>query len=121
MLFHAKLINSPNTLVKRTADTDILVITLGHISKPFQGLKSWLRVGLTANNTLRYINMNKRNQSLRYRLCCVLADYQAFAGCEFTASFSRKGKVNPLKKLRKNAMAIRVFCGLGEKETVNKK
>ena len=121
MLFHAKLINSPNTLVKRTADTDILVITLGHISKPFQGLKSWLRVGLTANNTLRYINMNKRNQSLRYRLCCVLADYQAFAGCEFTASFSRKGKVNPLKKLRKNAMAIRIFCELREKETVNKK
>ena len=121
MLFHAKLINSPNTLVKRTSDIHILVITLGNMSKPFQGLKPWLRVGLTANNTLRYITMNKRNQSLRYRLCCVLPDYQAFAGCEFTASFSRKGKVNPLKKLRKNAMAIRVFCELGEKETVNKK
>ena len=121
MLFHAKLRNSPNAHVKRTADTDILFITLGNMSKPFQALKSWLRVGLTSNNTLRYINMNKINQGLRYRLCCVLPDYQAFAGCEFTASFSRKGKVNPLKKLRKNAMAIRVFSELGEKETVNKK
>ena len=38
--FHAKFINAPNTLVIRTADTDILVITLCNMPKPFQGLKS---------------------------------------------------------------------------------
>ena len=32
-----------------------------------------------------------------------------------------QGKVNPLKKLSKHAMAIKVFSELGDKETVNMK
>ena len=44
--------------------------------------------------------------------------YLAFTGCDFTASFSCKGKVNLLKKY---AMAIKVFSEIEEKETVNKK
>ena len=76
-------------------------------------------------NRKQYIALHKYEQkkpkSSIQTLLCFIADYQAFAGCEFTASFSRKGKVNPLKKLRKNAMAIRIFCELREKETVNKK
>ena len=89
--------------------------------KLYQGLKAWLEVGLTSNITLRYINVNEINQSLGYRLCCALPDHHVFIGCDLTASFSRKGKVNPFKKLRKNAMAIKVFSELGEKETVDKK
>ena len=48
-------------------------------------------------------------------------DFAVLREWDFTASFSRKGKVNPLKKLRKNAMATKVFSKLGEKETVNNK
>ena len=70
MLFHAKFINAPNTLVIITTDTIILVITLCNMPKLFQRLKAWLEVGLTSNNTLRYINVNKINQSFGYRLCC---------------------------------------------------
>ena len=63
--------------------------------------KAWLQIALTSNDTLRYRNANKINQSLEYRLCCVLPGYLAFPGSDFTASFSRIGKVNPLKKVRK--------------------
>ena len=65
--------------------------------------------------------MNEINHSLGCRLCCVLHSYHAFTGCSFIASFSRKEKANPLKKLRKNAVTIKLFSELGEKETVNKK
>ena len=67
MLFHAKFINAPNTLVIRTDDTDVLVITLCNMPKLFEGLKTWLEVGLPSNNTLRYINVNEINQNLGYR------------------------------------------------------
>ena len=70
---------------------------------------------------MRYINVIEINQSLGYRLCFALSGYHAFTGCDFTASFSRKGKVNPLKNMRKKAIAIKVFSQLGEKEAVNKK
>ena len=101
MLFDAKFINAPNALVIRTVDTGILVITLCNMPKLFQGLKVWLDVGLTSNNTLRYIDVKEIHHSLGYRLCFALPGYHASTGCDFTVSFSREGKVNHLKKLRK--------------------
>ena len=94
MLFRAKFISAPNTLVKRTVDTDILVITLCNKPKLFQRLKARLEVQLTSNNILRYLNVNEINQSLGYRLCCALPGYHTFTDCDFTALFSRKGKVS---------------------------
>ena len=107
MLFRAKFISARNTLVKRTVDTDILVITLCNKPKLFQRLKARLEVELTSNNILRYLNVNEINQSLGYRLCRALPGSHAFTDCDFTALFSRKGKVNPLKKLRANALIIK--------------
>ena len=94
MLFRAKFISAPNTLVKRTVDTDILVITLCNKPKLFQRLKARLEVQLTSNNILRYLNVNEINQSLGYRLCYALPGYHTFTDCDFTALFSRKGKVS---------------------------
>ena len=117
MLFHAKFINAPDTLALRTVDTDILVITFCNKPKLFLGLKAWLEVGLTSNNTLQYINVKEINQSLGYRLCCVLPCYHTFTGCDFTTSFSRKGKNNPFKKLMKNAIVIKVFSEIEEENS----
>ena len=52
------------------------------------------------------------NKSLGYRFCCTIPGCHAFIGFDFTVSISLKGKVNPLKKLRKNAMAIKEFSEL---------
>ena len=101
-------------------DADVLVIIPCSLPRLYQGLKFWLEFGLTSNNTLRYINVNKIYQSLGYKLCRDLPGYHVFTGSDFTASFSQE-KANPLKKLRKNAMSIKVFSELGEKETLDKK
>ena len=58
-LFHVKSLNTPNAGVIRTADTNILIITLRNLPRPYEGMKLWLEVGLTSNNTLRYINANE--------------------------------------------------------------
>ena len=44
MLFHAKSINAPNTLVIRTADRDVSIVTLCNLLKLYQGLKVWLEI-----------------------------------------------------------------------------
>ena len=59
-----------------------------------------------------YINVKEINKSLAYRFCCTIPGCHAFIGFDFTVSISLKGKVNPLKKLRKNAMAIKEFSEL---------
>ena len=59
MLFHAKPLNAPNAGVIRTADTDILIITLCNLPRLYKDMKLWLEDGLTSNNTLRYINVNE--------------------------------------------------------------
>ena len=72
MLFHVKSINAPNTVLIKAADTYILVVTLYKMPKLYQDLKVWLEVGLTSNNTLRYINLNEIYQSLACKLCRAL-------------------------------------------------
>ena len=49
-------------------DADVLVIIPCSLPRLYQGLKLWLEFGLTSNNTLRYINVNKICQSLGYKL-----------------------------------------------------
>ena len=78
---------------------------------------SWFNL----NNTLCYLNLNKTYQSLGYTLCHALPSYHAFTGCNFTTLFSCKVKVNFWKELSKNAIVIKVFHELNEKETVDKK
>ena len=51
MLSQVKFIKATNALVIRTADTDILVITLCNMPKSFSGVKAWLEVGLASINT----------------------------------------------------------------------
>ena len=72
MLFHVKSINAPNTVLIKTADTYILVITLYKMPKLYQDFEVWLEVGLTSNNALRYINLSEIYQSLGYKLCRAL-------------------------------------------------
>ena len=40
-----------------------------------------------------------------------------FTGCDYTASFSRKGKVRPLKYLEKNETMQEVFGSMGFDES----
>ena len=51
--------------------------------------------------------------------CAALPGFHACAGSDYTASFSRKGKVRPLALLEKNKNVIEMFSKLGDEEVIN--
>ena len=51
--------------------------------------------------------------------CAALPGFHAFTGSDYTASFSRKGKVRPLALLEKNQNAIEMFSILGDEVVIN--
>ena len=114
MVYHLKSISAPNTVVLRTADTDILVIVLGCFSSLDQEVNTWLEVGLYTKITLRYKSVNQLSMKLGDVFCRSLPAYHAFTGCDYTAAFSRKGKVQPFKLLEKNRNIQDLFGELGQ-------
>ena len=68
----------------------------------------WLEVGLYAKNSLRYIDVRKLFNKLGKDLCRALPAFRIF-----TAAFSRKGKIHPLKTLEKDKTAQTVFGDIG--------
>ena len=95
MIFHVTNIEKNSNRAIRTADTDVLINVLGCISQIPPYINLWLEVGLYLKNTLRYINVNKLYRKIGDPVCKSLSAYHAFTGCDYTASFSRKGKSAP--------------------------
>ena len=118
MLLHIKSIPAPSNVVIRTVDTDVLIIELGCLDLIDQGLEVWMETGVYSKNTLRYISVNNIYAKLGSKLCKALPAFHAFTGCDYTACFSRKGKVRPFKLLEKNDEAQEVFGSIGEEEKV---
>ena len=102
MFFHLKYVIVPSRVVIRTADTDCLVIALGcrHLFNP--SVHVWLEVGVHGNNSQRFIEIDALHQKLGNDVCRSLLGFHALTGCDYTASFSRRGKVKPLKIIKKN-------------------
>ena len=113
MFYHVANVSAPNNVVINTSETDCLVIALGcyHLFDP--SLKTWIEAGLQTNNTQRYISINQIHASLGEILC--ISVHASVTGCDYTctASFTRKGKVKPLKLLQKNQEAQSAFIQLG--------
>jgi hypothetical protein len=116
MFYHLDYISAPSKVVIRTSDTDCLVIALAfkHLYNPL--LEIWLEVGTQSNNSQRYININSLHAQLGESLCKSLLVYHALTGCDYTASFSRKGKVRPLKILEKDENLQTIFFQMGNQE-----
>ena len=88
----------------------IVLVCLEHIP---ESLKLWLEVDLYAKNSVRYIDVRKLFNKLGKDLCRVLPAFYVFTGSEYTAAFSRKGKIRPLKTLEKDKTAQTVFGDMG--------
>ena len=58
-------------------------------------------------------------QNFGKKLSQSLLALHTLIGCDYTASFSRKGKVRPLKNLEKNETAQEIFGCLGDVEEIN--
>ena len=107
--------SSPNISVRAT-DTDVFIILLHHVSK--KAINLWMDVGLSKNNTRAFINISKLAMDLGKDLCNAIVSFHAFTGCDYTASFMRKGKIRPYKLMEQSASAIEAFANLGEAENI---
>ena len=119
MIYHLTSVNTTDEVIIRTNDTDVLIIALGCFSDFAPGLTLWLEIGLYKDNSLRYISINNLFSKLGPTLCKALPGYHAFSGCDYSASFSRKGKIRPYKILEKNDDVQRAFGSLGVCEVIS--
>ena len=60
------------------------------------------------------ISINQICDHFGVDFCVVLPAFHAFPGCNYIASFNRKGKVRPLKLLEKDKSAQQSFSNLNE-------
>ena len=93
--------------------TDVLVITFSCLEHIPESINVWLEVGLYAKNSLRYIDIRKPLNKLEKDLYRALPAFDVFTGSYYTAAFSRKGKIRPLKALKKDKTAQTVFGDMG--------
>ena len=77
-----------------------------------------MEVGVCSLDTLRYIDVSSLYTHLGSPLRASLAGFHAFTGCDYTASFSRRGKSRSLKLLQKDPDAMTLFGNMGNRETV---
>jgi len=89
------------------------VIGLASVEKFPDNCNVWLEVGIQSKNTQRYISLNQLHNELGNKLCRSLPGYHAFTGCDYTASFSKRGKTRPFNVLRKHERFQEVFYTLG--------
>ena len=91
----------------------MLVIALGCLEHIPESINLWLEVGLYAKNSLRYIDVSKLFNKLGKDLCRALPAFHLFTGSDYTAAFSRQGKIRPLKTLEKDKTAQTAFGDMG--------
>ncbi|KAG1648372.1 hypothetical protein GQR58_029891 [Nymphon striatum] len=102
-------------VVVRATDTDIMVILLYHARQ--LNANMWMDLGHSADNTRRYAHITTLANHIDPVLCKALPGYHALTGCDYTSSFFRKGKVNPLKKAEKSPLHLEGLGRLGENIT----
>ena len=113
MIYHLTILEENSKVIIRTSDTDVLVIALGCLEHIPESINLWLEVGLYAKNSLRYIDVRKLFNRLEEDLSRALPALHVFTGSGYTAAFSRKGKIRPLKILEKDKTAQIVFGDIG--------
>ena len=71
-----------------------------------------MEVGTHTSNNIRYINIDELHSHLGKSLCKSFPAYRAFTGLDYTASFTRRGKVKPFKILEKSTEYQSAFIEL---------
>ena len=110
---HINTLPKPSSVVIMTVDTYILVIAVWCRIRIEAELKIWMEARFQANNTLRYISVDQMCYDLGEKLFKALPAYHAFTGSDYSASFSRKGKREPFKKLERDIPSQIAFGRLG--------
>lgn len=109
ILYVISKFQSPNNIVVRCNDTDVLVILLGNFHKINAESKILMEVGFYNNNSLRYLDVGKLFVELGPDVCLALPGLHAFTGCDTTSCFYKKGKVTPFKQMEKSSEFQKYF------------
>ena len=70
------------------------------------------------HSMIRYISIDELYLELGETLCKKLPAYHALTGSDYTSSFSRKGKIKPLKIIENSPKFQSAFIGLAEEPTI---
>ena len=97
MVFHLyHVAKDPDQYVSiRSNDTDVLILLLYHLPKKTNTPYVWMDVGLSANNSRRYINVNQIADTMDGSLLDALPGFHSFTGSDCTCAFMNKGKSRP--------------------------
>jgi len=117
-LDHIMQVSPAATMRVRSNDTDVLVVLLCYAGAAHDCPNVWMDVGLSSNNTRRYISIPKLVDELESTVLQALPGLHAFTGTDFTASFMNKGKQRPLDIMMKHEQFISAFAMLGEHHNV---
>ena len=105
LAFHAA--ECKGELVVRATDTDVLIILLGMLSKHSKEQLPVkygnIFIDVMAGDSQRFIDVTRIHSALEDShpgITAALAGLHCFAGCDYTGSFYRKGKLMPFKLLR---------------------
>ena len=121
IVFHLsrlQLNNNPSIVV-RCSDTDIFILLLFHISQLSHKPLVWMEVGLSSNNTRRFINVSQLVNHMGKEVVAALPGFHAYTGTDFTASFMGKGKMRPFDIMIKNEKFTNAFACLGRSDKVD--
>ena len=113
-LNHAENIGFKSAVV-RTPDTDIFMILLHYC----HNLKITVYLDTGCGRKRRLINITELAKSLGKEFSNVLLRFYVFTGEDCTSAFKGKGKVQPLKKLKRNERFFNAFSRLCEKWTIS--
>ena len=119
ILAHCATLESPATVVLRTTDSDVLAIAIGNVHKLKEGIQLYIEAGVIADNSLRYIDINKIGKDLGPQLSKSIPAFHAFTGCDQNPAFSRRGKKGPFGVLKNDVQYQNAFASLGSSEIVD--
>ena len=117
MFLHLHSLPENQNVVIRSNDADVLIIALGLASVMDKDL--WIEHGFATDNSLQYIHINQIINEYGITLCEALPGLHAFTGCDYTPAFSRRGKVKPLRVLKKSIPHQQAFVSLGKSHEID--
>jgi len=103
-------------LAIRSDDTDVFVLLI-HNSAQIDTML-WMDAGGSSDNSRRFIDVSAIVTNLTPGVCRALSGFHAFTGCDFAASFPRKGKSRLFELMVKDSRYVEAFSGLGRSSSV---
>ena len=119
MFYHLSLVATSSNVVRRTNDTDSLIIAIWCKQFYDTSLKLWLEVVTQSKNTIRHISIYQACEKFGSSLCNALPVFHTFTGCDYAAQFKRRGKVAPFKLLENSTEAREVFTEISTGISLN--